>query len=122
MPVGQTREFWVLMVHALVLGAFGAVAGLVFLGVTGAGDNWYDADDSGWFGGQWWWVAVTAGGGSISSPSGAVVVTNALGIASLSSWILGTTAGTNNNTVTATSGSLTGRPVSFSATGTAGAA
>ncbi len=64
-PVGQTREFWVLMGHALALGAFGAVAGLVFLGVTGAGDNWYDADDSGWFGGQWWWVAGTAGGGVV---------------------------------------------------------
>ena len=64
-PVGQTREFWVLMVHALLLGVLGAVAGLVFLGVTDAGNNWYDAPDSGWFGGRWWWIAVTAGAGVV---------------------------------------------------------
>src|SRR5207249_506788 len=40
--------------------------------------------------------AVATGGGSISSPSGATVVTNSSGIAALSSWVLGTTTGTNN--------------------------
>src|SRR5260370_3130263 len=39
--------------------------------------------------------AVATGGGSISSPSGAIVTTNASGIATLSSWVLGTTAGGN---------------------------
>ena len=64
-PFGQTRGFWILMGYALLLGVVGAVAGLVFLGVTGAGNNWYDVSDPGWFGGQWWWVAVTAGAGVV---------------------------------------------------------
>ena len=64
-PFGQTRGFWILMAYALLLGVVGAVAGLVFLGVTGAGNNWYDVSDPGWFGGQWWWVAVTAGAGVV---------------------------------------------------------
>jgi hypothetical protein len=66
--------------------------------------------------------AVATGSGSISSPSGSTVVTNASGIAALSSWQLGATAGTSNNSVTATSGSLTGSPVTFTASATAGAA
>jgi hypothetical protein len=45
-------------------------------------------------------------------------VTNASGVATITSWTLGTTAGAN--TLQATSGALT--PVNFSATGTAGAA
>ncbi|MCC6430794.1 MAG: Ig-like domain-containing protein, partial [Gemmatimonadaceae bacterium] len=61
--------------------------------------------------------AVTAGGGAIA-PS--TVVTNASGIATLTSWTLGTVAGAN--TVTATAAGLTGSPVTFNATGTAGAA
>ena len=32
-PVTQKREFWVLMGYAVVLGVFGAFAGLVFIGV-----------------------------------------------------------------------------------------
>ena len=32
-PVTQKREFWVLMGYAVALGVFGAVAGLVFIGV-----------------------------------------------------------------------------------------
>ncbi len=64
-PFGQTREFWILMGYALVLGVVGALAGLVFLGVTDAGNNWYDVSDPGWFGGQWWWIAVTAGAGVV---------------------------------------------------------
>jgi hypothetical protein len=61
--------------------------------------------------------AVASGGGSIT---GASAVTNASGIATVGSWTLGTTAGTN--TVTATVSGLTGSPVTFTATGTAGAA
>ena len=64
-PFSQTRRFWILMGYALLLGVVGAVAGLVFLGVTDVGNNWYDVSDPGWFGGQWWWVAVTAGAGVV---------------------------------------------------------
>ena len=60
--------------------------------------------------------AVASGGGSITGGS---ATTNASGIATVGSWTLGTTAGTN--TLTATSSGLTGSPVTFTATGTAGA-
>lgn len=59
--------------------------------------------------------AVASGGGSVT---GATATTNASGIATVGSWRLGTTAGTN--TLTATSGSLPA--VTFTATGTVGAA
>ena len=62
-PFTQTREFWVLIAYALVLGVFGGFASLVFMGVVGLGDSWYTASDPSWFGGQWWWIAVTAGAG-----------------------------------------------------------
>ena len=58
--------------------------------------------------------AVALGGGSIT---GETATTNANGIATVGSWILGTTAG--SNTLTATNGTLTGSPVTFTATGTA---
>lgn len=61
--------------------------------------------------------AVTAGGGSVT---GAIATTNASGVATVGSWTLGTTAG--SNTLTATEGSLPASPASFTATGTAGAA
>ena len=61
--------------------------------------------------------AVARGGGSLTSASAA---TNASGIATVGSWTLGTTAGAN--TLTATSTGLSGSPVTFSATGRAGAA
>jgi adhesin/invasin len=61
--------------------------------------------------------AVASGGGL---GAGLSTTTNADGIATVGAWTLGTTAG--NNTMTATSGSLTGSPVTFTATGTAGAA
>src|SRR5205085_1200814 len=54
------------------------------------------------------------------SVTGATQTTDASGIAAVGSWTLGTTAG--GNTLTATSGSLSGSPVTFTATGTAGAA
>jgi len=62
--------------------------------------------------------AVTGGGGSILPVT--PVLTNASGIATLTSWTLGGTAGTN--TVTATVTGLTGSPVTFTATGLTGAA
>lgn len=62
--------------------------------------------------------AVTEGGGSIQPAT--PVVTNASGIAALTSWTLAGTPGAN--TVTATVTGLTGSPVVFSATGETGAA
>ncbi len=64
-PVTQKREFWVLMGYAVVLGVFGAAAGLVFIGVTKFGGRWYSDSDPGWFGGHWWWVAVAAAAGAV---------------------------------------------------------
>ena len=64
--------------------------------------------------------AVTGGVGSIVPVTTSPVSTNASGIATTASWTLGTTAG--SNTVTATATGLTGSPVLFTATGTAGAA
>jgi len=51
---------------------------------------------------------------------GRSATTNSAGIATVGSWTLGQTAG--SNTLTATSAGLTGSPVSFTATGTAGTA
>ena len=62
--------------------------------------------------------AVTQGGGTINPTTS--ISTNASGIATLTSWTLGTTAG--NNRVTATASVPNGSPVTFNATGTAGAA
>ena len=61
--------------------------------------------------------AVASGGGAVT---GAAATTNASGIATVGSWTLGTTAGANS--LTATSGTLSGSPVTFTATGVAGAA
>ena len=61
--------------------------------------------------------AVASGNGTIT---GATATTNASGIATVGSWTLGTSAG--SNTLTATSAGLTGSPVTFTATATAGAA
>jgi hypothetical protein len=57
--------------------------------------------------------AVESGGGSIA---GQHPKTDPNGLAGVSRWTLGTTAGTN--TLSATSGGLTGSPVIFTATGT----
>jgi hypothetical protein len=62
--------------------------------------------------------AVASGGGTVLPT--VAVITGANGIAAVTSWMLGTTAGTN--TLTATSGTLTGSPVTFTATGTPGPA
>ncbi|MGE3524646.1 MAG: Ig-like domain-containing protein, partial [Gemmatimonadales bacterium] len=70
---------------------------------------------------------VTGGGGTVTGPSGSgvstVVATGANGIATLTSWVLGTTAGGNTMAASASgvSGPLQGSPVNFSATGVAGA-
>jgi adhesin/invasin len=61
--------------------------------------------------------AVATGGGSITGGS---QTTNASGVATVGSWTLGTVAGPNS--LTATSGTLTGSPVTFTATGTPGPA
>jgi len=63
--VSQRRDFWVLMGYAVALGVFGAVVGLVFIGVISFGGKWYSDSDPGWFGGHWWWVAVTAVAGAL---------------------------------------------------------
>jgi len=71
--------------------------------------------------------AVVSGGGSISEPNQslqreigdpAVVVTGSNGVASLGGWTLGTTAGANS--LTATALGLSGSPLTFRATATAG--
>jgi hypothetical protein len=56
--------------------------------------------------------AVTGGGGSLT---GAAQTSSASGVATVGSWTLGSTVGTN--TVTATSAGLTGSPVQFTANG-----
>jgi adhesin/invasin len=61
--------------------------------------------------------AVASGGGTLT---GGTQITNASGVATVGSWTLGTTAGAN--TLTATSGALSGSPLTFSATGNAGVA
>ena len=60
---------------------------------------------------------VAAGGGRIT---GDLATTNVSGIATVGSWTLGTKAGVNK--LTATASGLTGSPVTFRATGTAGVA
>ena len=62
-PVTQKRDFWVLLGYAVVLGVFGAFAGLIFIGVLKVGGKWYSDSDPGWFGGHWWWVSVAAAAG-----------------------------------------------------------
>lgn len=64
---------------------------------------------------------VTAGGGTAIARR---PVTNADGVATVGGWTLGRLAGTNNNTLRATvAGSgITGNPLTFSASGTAGVA
>ena len=62
-PVTQKREFWALLGYAVVLGVFGALAALIFMGIVTGGGKWYSDSDPGWFGGHWWWVAVGAAAG-----------------------------------------------------------
>src|SRR2546430_4254701 len=60
--------------------------------------------------------APAAGSGSVSPTT--PVTTGAGGIAALTSWTLGTTAGPNTLTATAAGSGITGNPVSFTATAT----
>jgi H+/Cl- antiporter ClcA len=62
-PLAQQRGFWVLLAYAVVLGVFGAFAGLIFVGAITGGGKWYSDSEPGWFGGHWWWVAVGAAAG-----------------------------------------------------------
>jgi H+/Cl- antiporter ClcA len=62
-PLADRRELLALVVSAAALGILGALAGLVFMGVTSAGGDWYTDSDPGWFGGHWWWVGVAAAAG-----------------------------------------------------------
>ena len=64
-PITQSRDFWVLMGYAVILGVFGAFAGLAFIGVIKLGGKWYADSHPGWFGGHWWWVAVAAAAGVV---------------------------------------------------------
>jgi chloride channel protein, CIC family len=59
------RRFWHLLGYAAIVGVFGAIAGLLFLGVTGLGESWYGDTGSGWFEGHPWWIAVAAGAGLV---------------------------------------------------------
>src|SRR5207237_838446 len=63
-------------------------------------------------------LAACTRGGSVTPTS--PVTTGADGVAAVTAWTLGPTAG--SNTLTAASGSLAGSPVTFTATGTAGTA
>jgi adhesin/invasin len=63
--------------------------------------------------------AVASGGGGITGP---MVVTNALGIARVGSWTLGTSAGANTLTATVPGTGIAGNPATFVATGVAGPA
>lgn len=61
----RTRSFWRLMAYAAVLGVIGAIAGMLFLGVTGIGASWYGDPGLEWFSGPWWWVVAAAIAGLI---------------------------------------------------------
>jgi adhesin/invasin len=63
---------------------------------------------------------VASGGGSVTA---GVATTNPSGIATVGSWTLGPTSGTNNNTLTATAtgAGISGNPVTFTASASAGA-
>ena len=62
---------------------------------------------------------IASGGGTIV---GDAATTNSAGIAAVTSWTMGTTVGANTLTAVAQSGGITGNPVTFIATATAGAA
>jgi H+/Cl- antiporter ClcA len=65
MSVTQREGFWIVIGYACILGLFGGVVGLLFMGLLAVGESWYVYSSPGWMGGQWWWVAVTAAGGLV---------------------------------------------------------
>jgi hypothetical protein len=62
--------------------------------------------------------AVATGGGTVNPTT--PVTTTTSGIAAVTAWTLGTTAGTNTLTATAAASGISGNPVTFTATGTPG--
>ena len=57
-----------LLLFALLLGAVGAVAALLFDGITGAGMGFFFSDAGiDWWTGKWWWIVLTALGGLLVS-------------------------------------------------------
>lgn len=60
--------------------------------------------------------AIASGGGSVT---GSPVMTDANGVATVGSWVLGASAGSNTLTATAAPGGIQGNPVTFTATGVA---
>jgi hypothetical protein len=67
---------------------------------------------------------VPTGGGGNGGVTGGTPLTDVNGVATVTAWTLGTTAGTSNNTLTATAtgGGITNNPVTFTASGTPAAA
>ena len=61
--------------------------------------------------------SVTAGGGTVTGP---VVMTDAAGVATVGSWVLGPTADLNTLTATVSGTGVTGSPMQFSASGCEG--
>lgn len=61
----RRQSFWRLVGLAALLGVIGAASGIVFLGVTGVGADWYGVPGTDWFDGPVWWVAVAAVAGLI---------------------------------------------------------
>lgn len=59
------RRSWVLMAYAGILGVVGAISGLVFIGVTEIGEDWYGDPGLGWFDGHVWWILVAAVAGLV---------------------------------------------------------
>ncbi len=55
--------FWRLLGFAALLGAVGALAGIVFITVTDLGSRLYGESGTGWFEGHPWWVLVAAAAG-----------------------------------------------------------
>lgn len=61
--VPSARSAVRLLLWSILLGVSGAIAGLVFLGFTGLGEDWYGSTGIGWFEGHLWWIAVAAAAG-----------------------------------------------------------
>lgn len=61
----RTRSLWRLVGYAALLGVIGALAGMVFLAVTGIGASWYGDPGLDWFDGPVWWIGVAAIAGLI---------------------------------------------------------
>ena len=58
-------SLWWSLGYGVILGVVGVVAGLVFIGVTDLGFDWYGETGYGWFDGHWWWLPVAAFAGLV---------------------------------------------------------